>query len=61
MLAEDHKKLNRAIHFQIPDEMLVKRILGRLVHQGSGRTYHEEFNPPKFEMIDDVREKLINL
>ena len=55
MLMADDKKLNRAIHFQIPDEMLISRIMGRLVHPGSGRTYHTEFNPPKVEGIDDVR------
>lgn len=54
MLALDDKKLNRVILFQIPDEMLVNRILGRLVHPASGRTYHTEFNPPKVEGIDDV-------
>jgi len=27
---------------------------GRLLHKPSGRTYHEEFNPPKVPMKDDV-------
>lgn len=54
MLESDHKKLDRAIHFQIPDESLVSRILGRLVHPQSGRTYHTEFCPPKVDGIDDV-------
>ena len=54
MLADDDKKLNRVIHFQIPDEMLVSRILGRLVHPASGRTYHTDFHPPKQEGLDDV-------
>lgn len=54
MLAADNKKLTRAIHFQIPDKSLVNRILGRLVHPASGRTYHTEFHPPKVEGIDDV-------
>lgn len=26
----------------------------RLIHQPSGRSYHEEFNPPKEPMKDDV-------
>jgi len=33
---------------------LKRRILGRLIHKPSGRTYHEEFNPPKQSMKDDV-------
>ena len=57
MLAEDHKQLDRVIHFQIPDELLLRRITGRLVHPGSGRTYHLEFHPPKVEMTDDVSMK----
>ena len=60
MLAADNKKLTRAVHFQIPDESLVNRILGRLVHPGSGRTYHTEFHPPKVEGTDDVRFRLMN-
>lgn len=59
MLAADNKKLTRAIHFQIPDESLVNRILGRLVHPASGRTYHTEFHPPKREGIDDVSMKIL--
>lgn len=54
MLKADHKQLDHVIHFQIPDELLVKRITGRLVHPASGRTYHTEFNPPKVPMTDDV-------
>lgn len=48
------------LNFQVPDNMLVKRITGRLVHPGSGRSYHTEFNPPKKPMTDDISgEKLI--
>jgi adenylate kinase len=57
MLSEDRKRLTRVIHFQIPDEMLVSRIMGRLVHPSSGRTYHTEFNPPKQAGLDDVRRR----
>jgi adenylate kinase len=55
MLAADNKKLDRVIHFQIPDKLLMQRVLGRLIHPASGRTYHTEFNPPKVPMIDDVQ------
>lgn len=61
MLAADNKKLTRAIHFQIPDESLVSRILGRLVHPASGRTYHTEFHPPKVANTDDVRSRRLFL
>merc|ERR1719491_4290 len=33
---------------------LKERILGRLIHKASGRSYHVKFNPPKQDMKDDV-------
>lgn len=47
-------KLDAVIEFGIDDNLLFRRITGRLIHPGSGRSYHEEFNPPKKSMIDDV-------
>ncbi|KAL0268098.1 UNVERIFIED_CONTAM: hypothetical protein PYX00_010170 [Menopon gallinae] len=46
--------LDAVIEFSIDDEKLVKRITGRLIHMPSGRSYHEEFHPPKVPMKDDV-------
>lgn len=40
-------KLDAVIEFKVPDETLVERICGRLVHPASGRSYHEKFAPPK--------------
>lgn len=54
MLAEKKQPLEKAVELKIPDELLVARITGRLVHPASGRSYHKVFNPPKTEMIDDV-------
>jgi hypothetical protein len=42
------------VEFKIDDGLLVRRITGRLVHKKSGRSYHDEFNPPKVPMTDDV-------
>lgn len=42
------------LEFDVPDELIVERIIGRRVHQGSGRVYHIKFNPPKVEGKDDV-------
>lgn len=42
------------IEFGIADSLLVRRITGRLIHPSSGRSYHEEFHPPKKPMTDDV-------
>jgi|YelNatPaOPRAMG01_1025707.scaffolds.fasta_scaffold55605_2 adenylate kinase len=45
--------LSAVLNFAVPDELLKRRILGRWVHPASGRTYHEEFHPPKVPMRDD--------
>lgn len=42
------------LEFDVPDEEIVKRMAGRRVHSGSGRTYHITYNPPKVEGKDDV-------
>jgi adenylate kinase len=54
MLSSQGAKLDRVLHMQIPDEVLLERVTGRLVHPPSGRTYHEKFSPPKAPMKDDV-------
>lgn len=40
-------KIDAVFEFKVPDETLVERICGRLVHAESGRSYHEKFAPPK--------------
>lgn len=54
MLTTKQQKLMHAVELQIPDELLVARITGRLIHPASGRSYHKIFNPPKEAMKDDV-------
>ncbi|XP_026473227.1 adenylate kinase [Ctenocephalides felis] len=54
LLAKRNTPLDAVIEFNIDDSLLVKRITGRLIHQASGRSYHEEFHPPKKPMTDDI-------
>jgi len=54
MLQARKEQLDRALEFQIADQLLISRITGRLIHPGSGRTYHREFHPPKKAGVDDV-------
>lgn len=54
MLERRKTKLDAVIEFGIDDNLLVRRITGRLIHSPSGRSYHEEFAPPKVHMKDDV-------
>jgi len=54
LLTKRKQYLDSVIEFVIPDDLLVRRISGRLTHPASGRTYHTEFSPPKIPMKDDV-------
>jgi adenylate kinase len=42
------------IEFDVDDAEILRRMSGRRVHSGSGRTYHLEFNPPKTLGVDDL-------
>lgn len=42
------------IELAVPDEDIVSRMSGRLVHVASGRVYHQQNNPPKVEGRDDI-------
>lgn len=47
-------KLDYVLEIDVSDEEIIRRMSGRRVHPGSGRTYHIVFNPPKVEGKDDV-------
>lgn len=43
MLESRKEKLDSVVELVIPDQLLISRITGRLIHPASGRTYHKEF------------------
>jgi adenylate kinase len=45
--------IDYVVEIDVADEEIVKRMSGRRVHVGSGRTYHVVFNPPKVAGKDD--------
>jgi len=47
-------QLDFVLEIGVPDEDIIRRMGGRRVHLGSGRTYHLVFNPPKSAGKDDV-------
>jgi adenylate kinase len=47
-------KLDAVLEIDVPDEVIVERVTGRLFHIASGRSYHARFNPPKAAGVDDV-------
>jgi len=46
--------VDAVVEIDVADEEIIKRMSGRRVHLGSGRTYHVLFNPPREEGKDDV-------
>ncbi len=53
-LKEAGVNIDAVVEIDVADEEIVKRMSGRRVHPGSGRTYHLLFNAPKVEGKDDV-------
>ncbi|KAK9758861.1 Adenylate kinase, active site lid [Popillia japonica] len=54
LLERRNTGLDAVVEFAIDDSLLVRRITGRLIHPSSGRSYHEEFHPPRKSMTDDI-------
>ncbi|MGE5524753.1 MAG: adenylate kinase [Rhodospirillaceae bacterium] len=46
--------IDLVLEFDVADTEILRRLSGRRVHPGSGRSYHTEFNPPKVPDRDDV-------
>lgn len=46
--------LDYVVQIEVDDEEIIKRMSGRRIHPGSGRTYHIVFNPPLVDDKDDV-------
>lgn len=46
--------IDAVVSLDLNDELLIKRITGRLIHPASGRSYNIYFNPPKVEGKDDI-------
>lgn len=46
--------LDFVLEIDVDDDEIIRRMSGRRVHLGSGRTYHVVFNPPKVDGKDDA-------
>mgnify|MGYP006273594633 CR=1 FL=1 len=47
-------RLDHVINLVVTDQEAIRRLSGRRIHPGSGRTYHVEFDPPRRRGEDDV-------
>lgn len=54
MLDEKGIKLNAVIEIQVPDEIIMERILGRYACMKCGQGYHDKFQKPKVYGVCDV-------
>eukprot|EP00798_Chlamydomonas_sp_ICE-L_P024225 gene24225-9824_t len=54
MLAKQGAAIDKVLDFQVPDALLVERVVGRWVHPASGRSYHTKFAPPQKPGVDDL-------
>lgn len=55
-LTEDGLSLDGVVVLEVPDDLIVNRIVGRRSDPETGRIYHLEFNPPP----EEVRDRLVH-
>ncbi|KAJ2358469.1 Adenylate kinase 2 [Coemansia erecta] len=54
MLDAANQPLNAVVNLQVPESVILQRIVERYVHVPSGRVYNLTYNPPKVPGVDDV-------
>ncbi|PIA18966.1 adenylate kinase [Coemansia reversa NRRL 1564] len=54
MLEAVGQPLNAVVNLDVPESVILQRIIERYVHVSSGRVYNLTYNPPKVPGIDDV-------
>lgn len=48
-----HIDVDTVIYLDAPATVIIDRIKGRWIHAASGRVYHDEYNPPTVNGLDD--------
>jgi len=46
--------IDAVLEIRLPDDLVLERLTGRRIHEGSGRTYHVEYDPPRRPGFDDA-------
>ena len=62
-LIQNHITPTKFIHLEVPDDVIVERITGRVLDPETGKIYHRKFNPPPeglnvTQRSDDTEEKV---
>ncbi len=53
-LVREGIEIDRVVEIALSDDVIVSRLGGRRIHEGSGRTYHIAYNPPRVPDKDDI-------
>ncbi|KNC97921.1 adenylate kinase [Spizellomyces punctatus DAOM BR117] len=53
-LKEESQPLDLVLNLDVPEGVILQRIIDRWIHPASGRTYNMSYNPPKRVGFDDV-------
>ncbi|HKP52350.1 MAG TPA: adenylate kinase [Chloroflexia bacterium] len=53
-LDRNGKRVNGALYINVPEDVLLDRLSGRLTCRNCGHVYHEKFAPPKVSGVCDV-------
>jgi adenylate kinase len=53
-IAARGETLEAVVHIDVPRDVLMERLTGRLTCRNCGRTYHQRFNPPQHDGVCDV-------
>jgi len=54
VLAQDGKKIDTVIYFEVSEKQLIERLTGRRICRNCQAVYHVLFNPPKVDGVCDV-------
>ncbi|KAJ1584074.1 hypothetical protein NDA11_003759 [Ustilago hordei] len=60
MLEEEGKPLKLVVNLDVPESVILDRILQRWTHLPSGRVYNLSYNPPKVQGKDDITGELLS-
>lgn len=54
ILEEVGGQIKKVPYIKVPDDILIRRLSGRLTCRAQGHIFHEEFNPPKVSGVCDI-------
>lgn len=53
--------IDYVLELDVPDKLIIDRIIGRRIHLPSGRVYHVKFNPPQISGKDNITGEVLSI